>query len=194
MFDFPKEKAKLIKQDSTVIENIEALFDGKTIFVDDSSVCIEEGDIFERTLPNGLKEQYLVTDRGFFSGSPGGIPAHYQVQVEKQSIYRKITRGQVINNYNITGSNNVNINSTDNSTTVYNLSSQEKAIFDELRKLTEQIQNNREEIQRRIDDMENHVGKKSFVEKYTAFIETAANHMTVFAPLLPSLMQFIPKG
>lgn len=192
MFNFPKEKAKLIKPDSSEIENVEALFDGKIIFVDDASACIEEGDIFERTLPNGLKERYLVTDRGFFSGSPGGIPAHYQVQVEKQSICHKVTQGQVINNYVITDSDKVNINSTDNSTTVYNLSSHEKAIFDELRKLTDQIQNGGE-IKQRIDDMEKHVGKKSFLEKYTAFIEAAANHMTVFAPLLSSLTQFIPK-
>lgn len=41
MFDFPKEKARLIKEDSSVIDNIDALFDGKTIFVDDASVCIE---------------------------------------------------------------------------------------------------------------------------------------------------------
>ena len=78
MFDFPKEKARLIKQDSSVIDGVEALFDSGMIFVDDASICIEDGDTFERTLPSGVKEQYLVIDSGFFKGSHG-FSDHYQV-------------------------------------------------------------------------------------------------------------------
>ena len=108
MFNFPKEKARLIKQDSSVIEGVEALFDSGTIFVDDASVCIEDGDTFERTLQNGIKERYLVLDSGFFNGSPG-IPAHYQVKVEKQTPYRKTVPGPVVSSSPANDTRGINI-------------------------------------------------------------------------------------
>lgn len=85
---------------------MEALFDRGTIFVDDASISIEDGDIFERTLPSGIKERYLVTDNGFFSGSVG-IPAHYQVKAEKISTIKAGESGQ-----SSKGSNNFSINLT----------------------------------------------------------------------------------
>lgn len=113
MFDFPKEKARLIKQDSSVFDGVEALFDSgmSMIFVDDASVCIEDGDTFERTLPNGVKEHYLVLDSGFFGGSPG-IPAHYQVKVEKQRHYRKVVSGQVMSSLPTNDTKGININAS----------------------------------------------------------------------------------
>ena len=42
---FPTEKVRLIKEDKTVVENIEALVDKSHIFIDDSTIDIEEGDI-----------------------------------------------------------------------------------------------------------------------------------------------------
>ena len=107
--DFPKEKARLIKQNALVIDNIEAFFDRGIIFVDDTSICIEDGDTFERTLPNGVKEHYLVLDNGFFSGS-SGIPAHYQVKVEKQTPYRKTVPGQDMNISPVNDTKGININ------------------------------------------------------------------------------------
>lgn len=107
--NLPKEKARLIKHDSSVIDNIEAFFSRETILVDDASICIEEGDTFERILPNGIKEHYLVIDNGFFSGS-SGIPAHYQAKVEKQTPYRKTGSGQVVGSSPASDSNGININ------------------------------------------------------------------------------------
>ena len=107
--NFPKEKARLIKQDTSVIDNIEAFFSGGTILVDDASICIEDGDTFERTLPSGIKEHYLVLDNGFFSGS-SGIPAHYQVKVEKQTPYRKTMLGQAMGSSPVSDTNGININ------------------------------------------------------------------------------------
>lgn len=193
MFDFPKEKARLIKEDSSVIDNIDALFDGKTIFVDDASVCIEEGDVLERTLPNGLKEQFLVVDRGYYPETQG-IPAHYQVKVEKRPNYHKATRGQIINSYVINDAGKVNINSTDNSTTIYQLNEQDKALFATLRELATQIKSGDDrDIKNKIDEMEQNIGKESFAEKYNAFIQSIANHITIFAPFLPMLTQLLSK-
>ena len=67
----------LVKQDRRRFEQIPADVQSKTIFIDDASLPIEEGDIIERQLPNGLLERYEVADRGFWDD-------HYQVKVKRR--------------------------------------------------------------------------------------------------------------
>ena len=189
--NFPRDTAKIIKQNSSVIDDVMALFDRELILIEDGSLPIEEGDIIERTLPSGLKEQYLVTDRGFCNAFHG-FPAHYQIKFEKLSNYRKAPQGSVINNYVISDTDKVNINSTDNSVTVYNLNEQDKALFETLKTLAEQLPNGKE-TQEIISDMEASIGKKTFAERYNVFIQSVANHMTIFSPFIPALTQFLTK-
>lgn len=80
---FPTETLILHKKDGTTT-SVTALVDRDAIHTDDVTVVIEEGDIYERTLPNGAKEYYRVTDRGFYKGDHG-IPDNYQSKVEKIS-------------------------------------------------------------------------------------------------------------
>lgn len=187
---FPTEKVRIIKQDSSVIDDVKALVQSKMVFVDDGTIDIEEGDIIERTLPSGSKEQYLVTDRGFHKGMHG-IPDHYQIAVEKQSNLKKIAREQVINQYNITNADKVNIHSTDNSVT-YQLTANDRSIMDTIRTLARGLENE-EEIISATDQMQDHIGKHSFAEKYNAFIQSVANHMTIFAPFIPALSELLTK-
>lgn len=65
-------------------------------------------------------------------------------------------------------------------------------VFDALREKAEQIPNN-EELKERINDMEKSVGTKIFSEKYNAFIQSAANHMTLFTPLIPALTKLLSQ-
>ncbi len=181
--NFPTEKVKIIKKDLSVINDVTALVDSSTIFIDDATLLIEEGDIIERALPSGANEQYLVIDRGFHRGVRG-IPDHYQVKVEKQNAYSKISKGHVIN-YNISNADRVNINSTDNSTN-YHISANDISVMDSLRSLAKGL-DNEDEIISAVDKMQESIGTKSFTEKYNAFIQSAANHMTLFAPLIPAL-------
>ena len=58
--------------------------DRNTIHTDDVNGVIEDGDIYERKLPNGAQEFFRVTDRGFYKGDHG-IPGNYQSKVEKIS-------------------------------------------------------------------------------------------------------------
>lgn len=81
---FPTENIVLHKASGEVLSKIKALVEPKKIFIDDASVIIEEGDFFERTLSNGAKEYFRVTERGFYKGDHG-IPDHYQTQVSKVS-------------------------------------------------------------------------------------------------------------
>ena len=188
--NFPTEKVKIIKQNSNIIDDVNALVNGSTIFVDDASLVIEEGDVIERSLPSGTKEQYLVIDRGFYRGIHG-IKDHYQIKVEKQSAFTKVSRGHVINNYNISNADRVNINSTDNSTN-YQISANEISVMDTLRSLAKGL-DNEAEIIFAVDKMQESVGKKSFAEKYNAFIQSVANHMTIFAPFIPALSALLTK-
>lgn len=187
---FPREKVKLIKQDSTVIENIEALVDKDHFFIDDASVDIEEGDVFQRDLPTGKYETYLVIDRGFFSAM-GSFPAHYQVSVQKQTSLPKIGNEKVVNNYNIGSAEKININSTDNSVT-YNITENDKALMETLNMLAKELDNS-EAIINSIEEMRDNVGKKGFADKYNTFIQNVANHMTIFAPFIPALTQLLIK-
>ena len=187
---FPTEKVKLIKQDSTVIEDISALVDKDHFFIDDVSVDIEEGDIFQRKLPTGKSESYLVLDRGFINGM-GSLPAHYEVSVKKQTSIPKIGNERVVNNYNIGSAEKININSTDNSVT-YNITENDKALMETLKMLAKELDNS-EAIINSIEEMKDNVGKKGFADKYNAFIQNVANHMTIFAPFIPALTQLLIK-
>jgi len=182
----PAEKVRIIKQDESVIENVAALVQREKIFIDDGTLDIEEGDVIERTLPSGAREEYIVEDRGFYRGAHG-IPDHYQIKVKKQNPYLKSNSGRVVNNYNITNAEKVNINSTDNSV---NISANDIAVMDTLRGIAKGL-DNEAEVMSCIDAMQENVGKKSFVEKYNDFIQSIANHVTVFAPFIPALTKLL---
>lgn len=95
--------------------------------------------------------------------------------------YERIHRpANTINNYNNIGG--VMILGDANNSTI---------LFDALREKAEQIPNN-EKLKDRINDMEKSVRTKSFAEKYNAFIQSVANHMTIFAPFIPALTQLLP--
>ena len=187
---FPTENVKIRKKDLTVIEDVKALVDKDTIFIDDGSLNIEEGDSIERVLPSGAKEQYLVVDRGFYRGTRG-IPNHYQIRVEKQSGYVKLNSGTIINEYNITNADKVNIQSTDNSTT-YQITANDISTLNTLRSLAKGL-DEEDIIISAVDEMQESIGKKTFAEKYNAFIQSVANHMTIFAPFIPALSSFLMK-
>ena len=78
------DRVALAKKNGERHEDIPALVDSKMIFMEDVTLPIEEGDRFERKLPNGLVESYVVLDPGFKKGA-GGIPSHYQTQVRRAS-------------------------------------------------------------------------------------------------------------
>src|SRR2546429_1910544 len=116
------DRVTLVKPDGRRFENVPAAVSPTKIHTDEAKLPVEEGDRFERLLPNGLVETYVVLDRGYYSGF-GGIPDHYQVSVRKESEIPRSSKGPTV--YNITGPNaRVNINSTDLSANVVNVTPQ----------------------------------------------------------------------
>lgn len=94
--------------------------------------------------------------------------------------------------FNVSGPNaRVNLNSTDNST---NTIISDSSVFNQLHHtIDSSVRDDSERLRLKalIDDMEATKGQQGFAAKYQAFIAQAANHMTILAPMLPALTQFI---
>jgi len=56
-------------------------------FAKDGNLPVQEGDVVERKLPNGMIETYVVEERGFRKGMHS-IPDHYQMKVRKVGTMR----------------------------------------------------------------------------------------------------------
>jgi len=110
----------------------------------------------------------------------------------KQSHLYKLEKGDApveketgINIGSINGK--VNINSTDNSV---NISTQTNNVFSQLQEaiLNSNIdKSEKERLALSAREMQETYGKEGFLQKYKDFMQDAANHMTVFVPLLPAL-------
>jgi hypothetical protein len=94
-------------------------------------------------------------------------------------------------NYNLSGDNNkINIDSNDYSINIQN----SFRIFDELKKRAEDEKIDpalREEILNSISEMEKNIESEDFLKGYKKFIALTANHVSIFAQLLPALAQFL---
>jgi len=102
------DKVSLVKQNGTRIDDIEARV-GKTIYIADTSLPIEEDDRLIRALPNGLEEVYIVIDRGYTSVpheilSAADLREYYNVKVRKQTATSERRSGGTTI-YNLNGEN-----------------------------------------------------------------------------------------
>lgn len=185
MFDYP-DKVRLIKNDGSIIENIQAMAQPGLICIADEKVPVEDNDVIERKLPNGIVERWTVTDPGYY-GEHSGFPA-YQCKVRKTTQIEKPIVQSIV--YNINGYNaKVNINSHDESTNSININPEE--VFDKLLDLIKINVQNYDELVNLLIEMRNAIGKPSFLQKYQSFIATAANHVSIIAPFIPALTQMI---
>lgn len=90
--------------------------------------------------------------------------------------------------YNVSGQNTrVNIASTDSSTNIIDQPSTN--VFGNLMGAAASIQNDakRVTIETAIREMQESYGTESFADKYKRFMSVIADHITVFAPMLPAL-------
>ena len=85
----------------------------------------------------------------------------------------------------------VNIGSADNS---MNVTTKGANVFSDLRKHIEKNiaeDGDRAAILEKLDVLQKSRGSKSFSERYGEFIAEAANHMTIIAPFIPAITQFL---
>jgi len=178
----------LKKQNGDIYNNIKAKVQEDIIFIGDEKIPVEEGDVISRQLPNGLEELFVVKDRGYKAGS-GGISSHYQVKVGRPDDKISPPSGSVIQ---AIGPNaRINIGSVDRST---NITKIEENVFSEIKKcITENVKNDdaRNQLINAVDDMEKTRKTEGFTNKYRKFISLAADHMTLLAPFIQALTNFL---
>lgn len=120
MRELMNDTVSIVKPDGQRIDGIKACVQPDMVFMEEHDLAgfvFEERDKVIRKLPNGSEEIYLVLDRGYYSGM-GGIKAHYQAKVRKESA---ISASRPSVTYNLHGAaSRVNINSVDSSLNVVN--------------------------------------------------------------------------
>lgn len=186
-----RDNVTLIKKDGNRFENIRACVQSDKIFTNDPAIPIEDGDVFERTLPNGIVERYTILDAGFMQ-STGGIKSHYQSVVRKQTKIDPLAQpSQIV--YNLIGPNaRVNIQSVDSSANLVGVEPAE--LFDRIHEAIGQSVQDGEllkKLQEKVTELEKAQGTTGFIARYQEFMVLAANHMTLLAPFIPALSQML---
>ena len=184
------ETVTLRKKDGQT-RSFKAMVQPNMIFTDDSDLPVEEGDLIERKLPNGMAEGFVVTERGYTKGMRN-IPDHYQIKTRKAEATDSPTSRQPsvpTHIYNVTGPHaRVNIQSEDSSINISSVSNEQ--LYDDRAHVIEQqvasaVQ--RADLLNRLEALESAPDKITWGEKYREFIASAADHMTLLAPFLPAL-------
>jgi hypothetical protein len=75
------ETVTLVKKDGQRHE-IAAHVQADVIFTQDMKAPIETGDEFERRIPGGILERFIVTEPGY-QRRVASLPEHYQAKVRK---------------------------------------------------------------------------------------------------------------
>ncbi|MFM2381766.1 MAG: hypothetical protein RLZZ76_533 [Candidatus Parcubacteria bacterium] len=76
-----KQRLKLIKTDSRVFEEVKASVQEK-IYINDITLPIEEGDVFEYVLPSGILQILHVTKVTLYN--VGSSLDHYEITYQKE--------------------------------------------------------------------------------------------------------------
>jgi hypothetical protein len=158
--------------------------------VADGSLPIEEGDTVQRARPNGLVAHYTVLDAGYH-GEFHGIPARFHMEVRKETETPR-NPPPPSTAYYLTGPNSrVNNSSVDASVNVAHVPATQ--LFDDLRAALGEVADValRERLLADVEEMRTAQGSPGFLARYQAFMQDAANHMTVVGPFLPALANLL---
>ena len=111
------DRVSILKTDGRRYDDIPASVQGRKIFINQAEPLIEPADLVVRKMSNGGEETFKVIDPGFHERFHG-IPAGYQMIVEKLGLPEAKRSVQSIT-YNVTGKiARINHHSVDNSTNV----------------------------------------------------------------------------
>ena len=119
----------------------------------------------------------------------GNIPSYYEIDYEREGATRRYSNPANVNvHISESPQAHINLNSTDKSTSVIN--GQTEDMFSQIRDLIRGSLADSDDsnlLLEKVEDMERSRDSGDFTEAYKNFIAVAANHMTVFAPVLPIL-------
>jgi len=187
------DNVELLKKDGSRTPELKASVQKSKIFMDAGKLLIEPGDLIIRKMSNGAEETYKVIDPGFYEKF-GGIPANYQMDVEKLGLQDAKKAIQHIT-YNITGNNaRVNQNSIDSS---YNVVQIDNRILNHISELRQELakldipDSERQSAYEIVDELDSQFQsgkpKKSIVSALLASLPHAANIATIASAILSLL-------
>jgi len=134
-----------------------------------------------------------VSDWNFITGATYHLESPAYTHDEDEAEYeRQIPQPTSITNNNLYApTDKVYFHSTDNSVNITNPADIDRLFDQIMHALRSSAIDNTEAVETAVVEMQQAVGKPSFKEKYNAFIQSAANHMTLFAPFIPLLSQLL---
>src|SRR5229473_4980338 len=170
---------------------------GQNAYVDFD--CPEDFDYLGADLQAVYRNLRLLSDRGYFQATAISRPVSLKVrptaklieEIESPEIPKAATAiggTKLTQNIHMHGPNaRINVNSTDNSTNVASVSSEQ--LFVRLRETASTIpdESQRTQILARLDDLERAKESGGFVSAYQSFIGAVADYMTIFSPFIPAL-------
>jgi hypothetical protein len=186
---FPQSEVTIVAPDGTVRSAEKGILDSKQVTIQNVKAIINVGDEIRRKLPNGTEEAFEVVDPVYHERFHA-IPAHYQVKIRRKGTFPAGTGGHFT--FHLNGPNaRVNFASHDQSQNI-------TAGNDAFVKLKGRIESALPDSEERsclltlVDDMEKSTGDKpAFTSAYQRFIASAANHMTIIAPFLPTITNLL---
>jgi hypothetical protein len=121
--------------------------------------------------------------------------AFIKTEIDRRRFMNKKSEQASVNVYHVYGHQpRWNTNSTDNSVNIVNVSTEQ--VFANLRQqITERVPAGEEQadILERLSALEQEQGRPSFGKRYSDFIASAANHMTLIAPFIPALTEILSR-
>lgn len=173
-----QKPVKLIKKDGSEYDikgNIQS--DVNKMITASVNMQFESGDYLQRELPNGLIEKYKILKVNYSKDF-----VNMDIQNIADISFGTTAQAPVLNIGEVKGHLNVNSVVNDYSTNYYTEAN--GAFFNDLKKA---MADTNDEVLKAIDEMQKNIGKMTFVEKYTNFIQVAAAYMTLATPFLPML-------
>ena len=191
-YQLMRDQIVVVKPDGSRSGRLRASLQPTKALFQSPDVPVEDGDTLIRELPDGRSEEYLVVDSGF-RHAIGSFPDHYQSKIKKKSAIATDAQRHVVYNVQLSGENaRFNLNSIDLSSNVVDV--QVGDLFAKIKQVLSDAVEDAEErasLLRRAAELESAVRTPTFVERYKAFVSSAADHMALLAPFLPALTQLL---
>lgn len=183
--DIAKDKIIIKKQNGKIYKCDNANIQKNKAFIYCGEIPLEEYDILIHKIRDGYEREYIVTNAGYYNKKLG---PHYQADIEPKTVFDNKQNETSVNDINISGNNSkVNINSIDNSINLFQIPFDE--IYEKLNEIEDETVRN--ESIMCLKELEESKDSETYKSKYVKFISTVSDHVSVIAPFLPILTQFL---
>ena len=185
-FMFPDRVDVKINSETLWHPDLKAQVEGNKIILLNAELPIREGDEVRRIRPNGVVDEYTITDVSYEAATID-FPEMLTLRIQKRGGEGHRNVASISHTYNVSGPNaRVNVNSIDHSKNV--LIANESKIFEDLAAVIRANTDNerlKAEILHSVEEMKRAQGTDGFLPRYKSFMELIANHATIFAAVAP---------